>query len=159
MHFFITHIVDSAATRPNKEGDISLSVLAWCDAEVVKKGMNLLWGGKRHRCQYQMKRPRHWHPPTGGTSLDFLNTAIVVAPGCTYVWRSCKLLNYKPSVESLRVFTNMHWWHWEYLTHSITIWQFIFRRLSWFASKLCKLRERHSTFSCKVSLNSSRLQQ
>ena len=37
VHYFITHTVDSAATRPNKEGDISLSVLAWCDAEVVKE--------------------------------------------------------------------------------------------------------------------------
>lgn len=37
VHFFITHIVDSAATRPNKEGDICSSVLAWCNTEVVKE--------------------------------------------------------------------------------------------------------------------------
>lgn len=37
VHFLIIHIVDSAATRLNKEGNISLSTLALCDAWVVKE--------------------------------------------------------------------------------------------------------------------------
>lgn len=63
--------------------------------------MNLLWLGKRHRCQYQMKRLRLWHPPWGETSLGSLNTATVVAPKSTHVRASCKALNYAISAESI----------------------------------------------------------
>lgn len=68
-------------------------------------------------------------PAWRGNITGFSRHSNCCCTGCTYVWRSCKLLNYTLSVESVRFFANVHLWHWECLAQSITIWHSIFRGL------------------------------
>lgn len=130
VHFFITHIVDSAATSPNK-ATIS-PCLCWRGAtqRLLKRCESFMRWGNVTVVNIRWKGRDFGTRPGvgGGGNTGFSQHSNCCSAGCTCVWRSRKLLNYTPSAGSIGFFDNMHWCHWEQLSSSIAIRHYIFGR-------------------------------
>lgn len=101
LHLLMTHTVDSAATRLNKEGHISSSTLVSATHRSLKRNESFMtsetppWSDERAENLTCASR--------GKTPLDVSQYSSCCRTGCTDVQRSCKALNYTTSAESIGI--------------------------------------------------------